>query len=173
MTARRVVTGNNKDGKSYFVYDGPTPGQLDAGFFTNEEIWIDDPKKPDPDSLVDPVYLNVFKLKPPAGGSLIRVFTFPPKDFVPNMTQEEIIKALSRFDAGDSMEEDNPGMHTTKTIDYGIVLSGEITLELDEGEVYLKKGDIVVQRGTRHAWRNVSAEPCTMIFVLIASPNYV
>ena len=63
-------------------------------------------------------------------------------------------------------------MHTTRTIDYGIVLSGEIDLELDEGEVHLKAGDVVVQRGTRHAWRNRSSEPCRIAFVLIDSPNY-
>ena len=70
------------------------------------------------------------------------------------------------------MEEDDPGMHTTPTIDYGIVLSGEIDLELDEGEVHLQAGDVVVQRGTRHAWRNRGTEPCRIAFVLISSPNY-
>ena len=50
MTTRRVVTGNNRQGKSCFVHDGPTPGILEAGFFTNEEIWIDDPGRPDLDS---------------------------------------------------------------------------------------------------------------------------
>ena len=70
------------------------------------------------------------------------------------------------------MEQNDPGMHTTRTIDYGIVLSGEIYLELDEGEVHLTPGDVVVQRGTRHAWRNRSAEPCKIAFVLISSSNY-
>ena len=70
------------------------------------------------------------------------------------------------------MEKDDQAMHTTRTIDYGIVLSGEIDLELDEGEVHLGPGDVVVQRGTRHAWRNRGSRPCTMAFVLISSPNY-
>lgn len=63
-------------------------------------------------------------------------------------------------------------MHTTPTIDYGIVLSGSICLELDEGEVELNAGDVVVQRGTRHAWHNRGDAPCTVAFVLISSPNY-
>jgi quercetin dioxygenase-like cupin family protein len=172
MTTRRVVPGNNKEGKSYFVHDGSTPGLLEAGHFTNEEIWIDDPGRPDLDSSIDPVKLDVFKLEPPSNGSILRIFTFPPQNSLPPMAQEEIAQAMSRFDTGDSMEPDNPGMHTTKTIDYGIVLSGEITLELDEGEVHLERGDVVVQRGTRHAWRNSGSEPCTMAFVLISSPNY-
>ena len=50
--------------------------------------------------------------------------------------------------------------------------SGEIDLELDAGEVHLTAGDVVVQRGTRHAWRNKSGETCVMAFILIASPNY-
>jgi mannose-6-phosphate isomerase-like protein (cupin superfamily) len=172
MPTRRVVTGNNKKGKSYFVHDGPTPGRLEAGYFTNEEIWIDNPEKTDPSSDIDPAKLDIFKLEPPGGGSIFRIFTFPPQTSIPSMTEEETVNAMSRFDTGDSMEADNPGMHTTKTIDYGIVLSGEITLGLDEGEVYLKSGDVVVQRGTRHAWRNTGSEPCIMAFVLIASPNY-
>ena len=172
MTTRRVVTGNNKEGKSYFVHDGSTPGLLETGFFTNEEIWIDDPDKPDPASAIDPVKLDIFRLEPPAGGSIFRIFTFPSQTSTPSMTEEEAIHAMSRFDTGNSMEPDNPGMHTTKTIDYGIVLSGEITLELDEGEVHLKRGDVVVQRGTRHAWRNTGSEPCMMAFILVASPNY-
>jgi uncharacterized cupin superfamily protein len=63
-------------------------------------------------------------------------------------------------------------MHTTATIDYGIVLSGTIALELDSGSVELNSGNIVVQRATAHARRNLSDQPCTMLFVLIASPNY-
>lgn len=85
---------------------------------------------------------------------------------------EVISKAAERFNTGDSMDPDNPGMHTTQTIDYGIVLSGTITLELDEGTRELSAGDVIVQRGTVHAWRNYSSEPCTMAFILISSPNY-
>lgn len=70
------------------------------------------------------------------------------------------------------MEEERPGMHKTPTIDYGIVLQGEITLELDCGSVNLAAGDIVVQRATAHAWRNYGDTPCVMVFVLISSPNY-
>ena len=70
------------------------------------------------------------------------------------------------------MEDKRPGMHTTPTIDYGIVLQGEISLELDSGSINLVQGDIVVQRATAHAWRNYSDQPCVMVFVLISSANY-
>jgi quercetin dioxygenase-like cupin family protein len=88
------------------------------------------------------------------------------------LTEEEMAAAWSRVEVGDAFDADEPGMHTTRTIDYGIVLSGEIDLELDEGVAHLRPGDVVVQRGTRHAWRNRGTEPCTVAFVLISSPNY-
>lgn len=74
----------------------------------------------------------------------------------------------------ESMELQDSGMHTTESVDYGVVISGEITLELDDGAtVELKQGDCVVQNGTRHAWRNRSAKPCIMAFVLVGAilPN--
>ena len=173
MTTRRVVTGNNAEGKSYFVHDGPTPSSLNLGMAVNDEIWVDDPANPDPAATKDPVARRTFHLEPPVGGSRIRVWTFHPESWKPDLTQEEIETARSRFVVGDAFDdEDNPGMHTTRTIDYGIVLSGEIDLELDEGTVHLKSGDVVVQRGTRHAWHNPGPKPCTMAFILISGSNY-
>ena len=68
------------------------------------------------------------------------------------------------------MDVENLGMHTTNTIDYGIVISGEIWLEMDDGAtVHLKQGDCVVQNGTRHAWRNNSSEPCVMAFIMVGA----
>ena len=68
------------------------------------------------------------------------------------------------------MEPDNPGMHTSDTVDFVYIISGEIWLELDDGaEVRVGAGDCVVQNGTRHAWRNKSAEPCIAAAALIAA----
>ncbi len=172
MATRRVVTGISAGGKSYFVHDGPTPGSLDLGRAINDEIWVDDPARPDPGSTRDPVESGRFSLEPPTGGSVLRVFSFQAGDRADMPSTEQLAEAASRFDTGNAMEPDDPGMHTTRTIDYGIVLSGEIDLELDEGEVHLAAGDVVVQRATRHAWRNRGNEPCTMAFILISSPSY-
>jgi mannose-6-phosphate isomerase-like protein (cupin superfamily) len=173
---RRVVTGNDANGKSYFVHDGPTPGQVDLGLAVDDEIWIDDPASPDPGAIDDPAQSEKFFLEPPKNGSIVRIFTFLPQDQAPT-DPEEFAKLLSeagaRFDTRGVMEEESPGMHTTQTIDYGIVLSGEVYLELDEGEVHLSAGDVVVQRGTRHAWHNRSSEPCKIAFILIGSSNYI
>ena len=171
MASRRIVTANNADGKSYFLHDGPTPGIVDLGAFLDEEIWIDDPARFDPNTETDPAAADAFDLTPPLGGSRVRVFTFRPNDGTA-YDPEVLRAAASRFNTGNAMEEERPGMHTTPSIDYGIVLQGEITLELDSGSVNLEAGDIVVQRATAHAWRNYSDKPCVMVFVLISSPNY-
>ncbi len=171
MATRRVVTSINAAGKSYFLHDGPTPGVLDMGRAIDEEIWIDDAGDQDRGASSDSAKRDVFRLEPPANGSLLTVFTFMPHRETIEITEAHLA-ASQRFDTGDALEKDNPGMHTTRTIDYGIVLSGEIWLELDEGEVHLKSGDVVVQRGTRHRWKNTSDEPCSMAFILVGSPNY-
>ena len=170
MVRRRVVTGINAEGKSYFVHDGPTPGHLDMGVRVIDEIWVDDPASPDPQEKRDPVDVETFHLEPPAEGSVVRVLTFRPGSA--QAAGKSLAALAARFDTGDAMEEDELGMHTTRTIDYGIVLSGEIDLELDEGEVHLSAGDVVVQRATRHAWRSRSDQPCVMAFVLVSSANY-
>lgn len=169
---RRIVTGNNSDGKSYFVHDGPTPGELDLGILVIEEVWVDDLVSPDPAASFDPASVETIHLHPPVNGSLVRIVTIPPMSHSPALSPEALAENFNRFDTGGVMEEDNPGMHTTKTIDYQIILSGEVDLELDEGEVHLKAGDIVVQRATRHAWRNRGTEPCICATVMISSPNY-
>lgn len=81
---------------------------------------------------------------------------------------EENLKCVPGL--AECFEPDNPGMHTTDTVDYGIVLEGEIWLELDDGQVqHLRKHDVVVQNGTRHAWRNKNEQPALMAFVLIGA----
>ena len=170
MRTRRIVTGIDSEGRSFFQEDGETPGYLDLGAFIDEEIWIDDPGAAETE-YVDPASAEKFDLVPPQGGSRARIFTFMP-DKGQSYDPEVISKAAQRFNTGEAMDPENPGMHTTATIDYGIVLSGNITLELDEGSRKLGPGDIVVQRATAHAWRNYSDQPCTMLFVLISSPKY-
>ena len=109
------------------------------------EVWITDPVH-GMDAVVDP-QLGMTVLEPPAGGTAWRVFEVP--------TDEDMRAAMAEAAAQiEGIEAD--GFHTTQTIDYVMVLEGEIALELDTGEVTLRPGDCVVQRGTRHAWRNRS-----------------
>jgi mannose-6-phosphate isomerase-like protein (cupin superfamily) len=169
---RRVVTGNDPQGRSFFVIDGQTPHQWDLGRVNMDDAWVDDPARPASDNDHDPVADGNFRLTPPAGGSNIRIVTFFPSDRTDMPSNEALAEASDHWDTGPHMESADPAMHTTPTIDYGIVLEGEIGLELDGGEVILHAGDIVVQRATRHAWRNRSGHPARMAFVLISTPAY-
>ncbi len=151
MAVRRVVTGIDADGRSAFLSDGPARGG-DAW----AEVWLTDPAV-GLDAVVDPD-LGMSVLEPPAGGTAFRVFHVPP--------DAQMREAMSRSTI-EGIEAD--GFHTTHTVDYVMVLDGEISLELDTGEVHLGPGDCVVQRGTRHAWRNRSGRPVKMMAVMVST----
>ena len=112
---------------------------------------------------------------PPVGGFRFGLFTVPPDRAMatapPGDTEAALKEAEEKLPgAVGYLEPDHPGMHTTDTIDFEYVISGEVWLELDDGvEVHLRAGDTVVQNGTRHAWRNKSSEPCQMLVVLIGA----
>jgi uncharacterized cupin superfamily protein len=103
------------------------------------------------------------------------MFSVPPGHRVDTEPPADLEAAFAEFEAtlpglASYMEPDAPGMHTTDTIDFEVVLDGEVWLELDDGvEVHLRAGDTVVQNGTRHAWRNRSDRPARMAFVLIGA----
>jgi mannose-6-phosphate isomerase-like protein (cupin superfamily) len=153
MAVRRVVTGVDDAGRSVFLSDGEAYGGDQWA-----EVWITDPAD-GIDAVVDP-QLGMTVLEPPAGGSAWRVFEVP--------TDEDMRAAMAS--AASTMEGIEPdGFHTTQTVDYVMVLEGEISLELDTGEVALRPGDCVVQRGTRHAWRNRSGKPVKMMAVMLST----
>lgn len=174
-TFRRVVTGHDVNGQAIIVSDAPPVNvQLIGGpggptFFevwhTRETpaliyAWPDDP---DGQGLV---------LPPPKNGTRIRVIEFPPEgEAIRKLTGADAaakFKAMGDEHASTSGQNaPHPLMHRTKTVDYGIVLEGEITLVLDEGETTIQAGDIVVQNGTNHAWANRSGAICRMAFILI------
>jgi mannose-6-phosphate isomerase-like protein (cupin superfamily) len=115
-------------------------------------------------------------LVPADGGSRFLITVLPPANqapgpgFDPAKMQQEMFEKMPGM--AQAMEPDNPGMHTTDTVDYDIIMSGELWLELDDGaEVHLKPGDIVIQNGTRHAWRNKGDVPCVMYSVLVGCPR--
>jgi hypothetical protein len=109
-------------------------------------------------------------LQPPVGGSVFRIADIPP-DQEGSASAEDahaVFAAMGARDASTHSEDDGAGlMHRTPTLDYGIVLDGEITLVVDEGEIALKAGDVVVQRGSNHGWSNRSGRTCRMAFVMI------
>jgi mannose-6-phosphate isomerase-like protein (cupin superfamily) len=173
MQVRRVVTGHTPAGKAQVASDSEvaaiTLSQLPGTEF--HQLWGGDesPTFPDDGSpRPAPAYY------PPVGGFRFGLFTVAPlsvalpKDFNLQSALAEMEEKLPGLAV--HLEVDNPGMHTTNTIDFEYVISGEVWLELDDGkEVHLRPGDTVVQNGTRHAWRNKSTEPCRLLLCSIGA----
>jgi quercetin dioxygenase-like cupin family protein len=172
MTVRRVVTGKDSDGKSIVAHDGTPPWSKDFEHtpgFASSFVWATTANVTA--DAVDPTAIATTILPGP-GGSTFLLVTFPPDSvmadpaFNPEAAGRE--HAVESPGLVECFEPDAPGMHTTPTVDYGIVLEGEIWLELDNGKtVHLKMHDVIVQNGTRHAWRNRSLYPTKMAFVLL------
>jgi mannose-6-phosphate isomerase-like protein (cupin superfamily) len=165
-TFRRIVTGRNKDGKSFIDKDT----ELQIG----PHSWIDFWKTNFvPASLEDEfdVVSTAPSLEPPRGGTCFRFFEIPPQD--PDLTSEQAqhaaAEAFASWGASHCRVDTsrNPMMHTTSTIDYVVILRGKVTLIVDNGEVTLKPFDVVVQRGTNHYWLNYENEPALLMGVLV------
>jgi quercetin dioxygenase-like cupin family protein len=176
MIVRRIVTGRDSQGKSVIVHDGTPPWSKDFEHtpgFASSFVWAtcSDVKA----DATDPTEVAT-TIVPGPGGSSFLIVTFPPDSVMtdPTFNPEAAGREHAEESPGlvDCFEPDAPGMHTTPTVDYGIILEGEIWLELDDGKtVHLKKHDVVVQNGTRHAWRNNSSSPAKMAFVLIGQTH--
>ncbi len=170
---RRVVTGI-RDGKSVFVSDGPVPNahHYDAlpGHMTSV-IYATAAKPGLPQAEAEQAPPRM-PIPPGPGETRLMIVVFPPDTVFANADIGAAIGEQAEHIPGliDAFEPEAPGMHTTDTVDYDIVLDGEIWLELDDGaETRLGQGDIAVQCGTRHAWRNRSDRPATLCFVLIGA----
>ncbi|WP_456619397.1 MULTISPECIES: cupin domain-containing protein [unclassified Bradyrhizobium] len=174
---KRVLTGRDEAGKSVFKSFDVTPKlvEIDANpgltfyeLYMTEGVPALTGLEPDPMS-------SGTKAFPGPGGTLFRLISYPPKrpegwKPPPGVTFESGLKEMSDKipGMGDHFERGAPGMHTSDTIDYGVVVRGEMTLELDDGQkVHLRQGDCIVQNGTRHRWRNPLPEPCLMAFISV------
>jgi mannose-6-phosphate isomerase-like protein (cupin superfamily) len=168
---RRVVTGHDAEGKAVFVSDSPvepitTPLNPGLAF---HQLWNGDEAPHFPDDGAQPQTSTYF---PKIGGFRFGFFTIPPGEPPRLGPDVDVGAALAALD--DALpglfahnEPDEPGMHTTATIDFEVVLSGEVVLELDDGaQVHLRPGDTVVQNGTRHRWSNPGDVPATLAVFL-------
>lgn len=168
---RRVVTGHDAEGKSVFIFDSAAPHTYTRGpgstFIT--ELWETRSTPADNSGNEDPTN-HPYRLKPPESGSVFRVIEYPPDKQRIAALEKERKAHEDGSQQGVQRDRDNPrhpGFHKTNSIDYVIVLSGEIYALMDEGEVLLKQGDMLIQRGTKHAWSNRTDEPAHLAFVLI------
>jgi hypothetical protein len=179
MEVRRVVTGHTA-GKSDFISDGRAPRSHDfsnAPGMSTALVWSTKVAPVVPHDGSDPMADNRPFLPRP-GETALAIVTIPPDtvtaspEFNAAAAEQEYRQHLPGFI--ETFEPDNPGVHTTDTVDYAIVLDGEILLELDDGkQVHLKPHDTVIQNGTRHAWRNKSAKIAKIAFVLIGAKREI
>ncbi len=171
---RRVVIGN-KNGVPAVLSDERRLGQFESWpEFSNTLLWTTPPQPQvgSPELAQDPVPATASFL-PPVGGTSFMIVTFPPDSQMadPSFNGPGFGEEVGRKVPGlaQTFESDDPAMHTTDTVDYGIVLEGEIWLDLGQDEVHLHKHDVVIQNGARHGWRNKSNTTTTMLFVLIGA----
>lgn len=166
---RRIVTGHDDNGRSIISLSGPAPNIMDSPAWPGSrltELWVTEEipvdNRGDADRGARPI-----RHDPVPGGSIFRVVEIPPE-------------ATSRIDTSAAFAElgstklptaedsaRHPSMHATDSIDYLVVISGEMYMIMEEGEVLLQPGDCIVQRGTKHAWSNRGTEPCVMAAILI------
>ena len=172
---RRVVTGHDANGKAIVISDGLTPrlttNPLRPGH-RSTEIWKTSAtpvsiSASEPDPTLEPR-----TIQPPKNGTVIRIAELEPEsDALLNVSPEharEIFKASGNEKASTwGRGGRHPMMHRTETIDYVIILEGELVMLLDDGDVLLKQGDVVIQRGTHHAWSNRSGKKVRLMYVLI------
>lgn len=168
---RRVVTGFDAAGRSTIVSDGPSPaikavpGRPD---YYSTNIWRTGAA---PVEITEPDLIGDHAgVSPPEKGTVLRVIDFPPEPKDPAERARQLEASFGKIfgDADTSHgSEIHPGMHQTDTVDYAIVLEGEIVAILEEAETLLKTGDILIQRGTNHAWSNQSGASCKVAFILI------
>ena len=173
---RRIVTGHDAAGKAVILEDGPPSrvfrvgGEMGPMFY---EVWnTRETPAPIDRASGEPPEAGVI-LAPPPNGTRIRVLEIPPdRDDFKDITPEQARAHFAEVGAGDASSHTGDSsrhafMHRTETIDYGVVLEGELVLLVDEGETTVRAGDIVIQRGTNHGWANRSDRPCRIAFILI------
>lgn len=175
MDVRRVVTGHDANGRAVVASDervAPITASLTPGW-AHHELWGTDERASFPDDGSRPVAPLYF---PPANGTRFRFFTIPPGDAAlpPDLDVEAAIAEFQERlpGLGEYLEPEHPGMHTTASIDYGVVVAGDPVLELDDGvTVTLHPGDTYVQNGTRHRWRNEGTGPAVVAVAIVGADH--
>jgi mannose-6-phosphate isomerase-like protein (cupin superfamily) len=170
---RRVVTGKDESGKAVSVMDG-----ISSNSFTNKDMgvtstlmWATD-SAPADISGNDDTAKRPRGVQPAPGGTIFSIVDFAPQKSLESSPEarRQLMRQMGLGPEGEFRPNHNvPGMHRTRTLDYVLVLSGEIDLVMDDSEVHLKAGDVVVQRGTNHAWVNRGDQPCRIAAVAIGA----
>ncbi|MFM1816126.1 MAG: hypothetical protein RLZ98_2821 [Pseudomonadota bacterium] len=166
---RRVVTTVDDTGKAVVLFDGPAPRNSvrPVSGNTSRLLWVTETVPVDISGPKDRGDVEI-GTQPPAGGTVFRIVDYPPEPeevskLDPGFRQQEIGKdAPSK-----GLPPRHPMMHRTRSVDYAVIMEGEIDMLLDDSEIHLKAGDVLVQQGTNHAWVNRSGKRCRIAFILV------
>ena len=167
---RRIVTGHDAQGRSIIARDEASPNTIaisESPAFGMTDLWVTHDAPADNAGTADPAARKIV-LEPPARGTIFRVVEFPPDAQIAGRFDR--VKAFEAIGASEALDPDgsrHPGMHRTHSVDYAIVVSGEIWAVMDVGETLMRAGDCLIQRGTNHAWSNRSDRPCLVVFILV------
>lgn len=173
---RRIVTGHDAKGRSVIVSDGLATNLVSSSARPNRgltNLWRTEGTPPSNKGYVDPMAGPPVGLEPPKHGTVFRFFQIAPEKEEAHLSKEDREKAaqaiFNAMGAGHARVDTrrHPSMHKTESVDYIILLSGQITLLLDEGEADLKPFDVVIQRGTNHGWVNKGDTPAVLVAVLV------
>ncbi|HEX9395990.1 MAG TPA: cupin domain-containing protein [Burkholderiales bacterium] len=168
---RRVLTGHTPDGKSTFIADGYAPNMKEMPSFPGlalTDLWETSGAPASNEGYADAADRPI-KLEPPAKGTVVRIVEFPPDANRPRSSDGSAgFKAIGAGHTQDRGASD-PMMHRTSTVDYAVVLKGEVHAVMENGEKLLRAGDVLIQRGTMHSWSVRGNEPAIVCFVLVSA----
>lgn len=168
---RRVVTGDDAQGASSIVADGPSPAVRlvpERPGYRVTNLWC---TQASPASVHAPDRIAEHQgVAPPPGGTVLRIIDFPPEPKDPQVLEQMLHATFGSMyrDAQHAPKPgEHPGMHRTATVDYALMLEGELVAIMDKGETTLRAGDVLIQRGTNHAWANRSGQAARVAFILV------
>jgi naringenin degradation protein FdeH len=167
---RRVVTAVDASNKAVVLFDSQLTLKPGGSGNPAANLWITDSSPPGFSSKEDAAAKPI-GLSPPDNGTVIRVVEFPPLDPAKEATMDPnfMMKVVGDHAPARGLPVKHPLMHRTRTIDYAVILSGEIDMMLDDSTTHVKAGDVVIQQATNHAWINHGKQPCRIMFVLMDS----
>ncbi len=171
LPIRRVVTGKDASGKAVVLFDGPASNvrvRKESGAAATL-LWLSESTPADVTRKDDAAAQHA-AIPPPSDGTIFRVVEVAPEASIQADYETRLGHAKKMGLAPEGPTRDrprHPGMHRTRTLDYAIILSGEVDMLLDDSEVHLKTGDVVIQQATNHAWVNRGDDPCRIAFILI------
>jgi mannose-6-phosphate isomerase-like protein (cupin superfamily) len=164
-STRRIVTGHDSQGKAVVLFDAALPAQQ-RGANGVTLFWVTSEFPVDPGISTDRAQTAI-GVPPPEGGTVFRVVEFAPAaPQAAPINHNEILRAMG-IDPATQGYARHANTHRTRTIDYAVVMEGEIDMLLDDSEIHVKAGDVLVQQATNHAWVNNGSQPCRIAFILI------